>query len=64
MAREQALVAFLRVDPTTVQLAPGWTRDVRKIGHLGTGEQKVRIASVEDLGRSMPLLRTSYVATA
>ncbi|MFD8784294.1 DUF5655 domain-containing protein [Kitasatospora sp. NPDC059599] len=64
LAREQALVVFLRVDPATVQLVPGWTRDVRKIGHLGTGELEVRIASVEDLDRSMSLLRTSYAAAA
>ncbi|WP_368666575.1 DUF5655 domain-containing protein [Kitasatospora sp. MBT63] len=60
----QALVVFLRVDPTTVQLVPGWTRDVRRIGHLGTGELEVRIGSVEDLDRSMALLRTSYAAAA
>ncbi|MEU3574660.1 DUF5655 domain-containing protein [Kitasatospora sp. NPDC036755] len=64
LAREQTLVVFLRVDPTTVQLVPGWTRDVRKIGHHGTGELEVRIASVEDLDRSMSLLRTSYAAAA
>ncbi|MFI9787293.1 DUF5655 domain-containing protein [Kitasatospora sp. NPDC051984] len=64
LTREQALVVFLRVDPTTVQLVPGWTRDVRRIGHLGTGELEVRIGSVEDLDRSMALLRTSYAAAA
>ncbi|MEU6233676.1 DUF5655 domain-containing protein [Kitasatospora sp. NPDC047058] len=64
LAQAQALVVFLRVDPTTVQLVPGWTRDVRRIGHLGTGELEVRIGSVEDLDRSMPLLRTSYGAAA
>ncbi|MGW2397063.1 DUF5655 domain-containing protein [Kitasatospora sp. NPDC001664] len=64
LAQAQALVVFLRVDPTTVQLVPGWTRDVRRIGHLGTGELEVRIGSVEDLDRSMTLLRTSYAAAA
>ncbi|MFF0390009.1 transporter [Kitasatospora sp. NPDC004615] len=64
LAQAQALVVFLRVDPTTVQLIPGWTRDVRRIGYLGTGELEVRIGSVEDLDRSMELLRTSYAAAA
>ncbi|MFE2105243.1 DUF5655 domain-containing protein [Kitasatospora sp. NPDC059463] len=64
LAQAQALVVFLRVDPTTVRLLPGFTRDVRQIGHLGTGELEVRIASVEDLDRSMPLLRKSYAAAA
>ncbi|MFE2722826.1 DUF5655 domain-containing protein [Kitasatospora sp. NPDC059327] len=64
LAQAQALVVFLRVDPTTVQLVPGWTRDVRRIGHLGTGELEVRIGSVEDFDRSMALLRTSYAAAA
>ncbi|MFJ3217404.1 DUF5655 domain-containing protein [Kitasatospora sp. NPDC086801] len=64
LAQAQVLVVFLRVDPTTVQLVPGWTRDVRRIGHLGTGELEVRIGSMEDLDRSMALLRTSYAAAA
>ncbi|MFD9692898.1 DUF5655 domain-containing protein [Kitasatospora sp. NPDC059088] len=64
LAQAQALVVFLRVDPTTVRLVPGFTRDVRQIGHLGTGELELRIASLEDLDRSMPLLRTSYAAAA
>jgi predicted transport protein len=62
LARE--LVVVLNVDPSTVELVPGWTRDLQKVGHLGTGDLEVRIASVEDLERAVPLLAASFEAAA
>ncbi|MFH9351151.1 DUF5655 domain-containing protein [Kitasatospora sp. NPDC017646] len=60
----RALVVVLNVDPSTVKLEPGWTRDLRKVGHLGTGDLEVRIASAEDLARAVPLLAASFEAAA
>ncbi|MFD0405356.1 DUF5655 domain-containing protein [Kitasatospora sp. NPDC127116] len=62
LARE--LVVVLNVDPSTVKLEPGWTRDLRKVGHLGTGDLEVRIASADDLTRAVPLLAASFEAAA
>jgi predicted transport protein len=33
------LLVFLKVDPTTVELKPGFARDVRDVGHFGTASR-------------------------
>jgi hypothetical protein len=40
---------YLTLDPDTVEPEDGSTRDVRGIGHLGTGDPEVRITSAADL---------------
>ncbi|MEY9949529.1 DUF5655 domain-containing protein [Kitasatospora sp. GAS1066B] len=62
LPREHTLLVFLKVDPSTVKLVDGWTRDVREIGHHGTGDLEVRIKSVEDLARAGELFEASYAA--
>lgn len=57
------LTLFLKVDPDTVELKPGFTRDVRDIGHYGTGDLEVSIASREDLQAAQPLILRSYEAS-
>jgi predicted transport protein len=54
------ILAFVKVDPDTVDLEPGFTRDVRKIGHFGTGDLEITIASDADLERARPLLDRAY----
>ncbi|WAL74635.1 DUF5655 domain-containing protein [Kitasatospora sp. YST-16] len=60
----EALVVVLAVDPSTVRLAPGFTRDLRGVGHLGTGDLEVRIASAAELDRAEPLFAASFAAAA
>ncbi|WP_338932708.1 DUF5655 domain-containing protein [Streptomyces netropsis] len=60
MHKQQVLI-YLNVDPRKVDLIPGFTRDVRNIGHHGTGPLEVRIRSEEDLERAVPLFRRGYV---
>ncbi|WP_370192412.1 DUF5655 domain-containing protein [Streptacidiphilus sp. MAP5-52] len=62
LPREQMLMVFLKVDPATVDLVPGWTRDVTDIGHHGTGNLEVRIRTVDDLARAADLFDRSYAA--
>lgn len=57
------ILVYLKVDPDTVTLEPGFTRDVRKIGHYGTGDLEVRISTEEDLERAKPLIIKSYEAS-
>ena len=57
------LTAYLKVDPDTVTLTPNFTRDVRGVGHYGTGDLEVKIRTPEDLERLMPLLQKSYEAS-
>ena len=51
---------FLKVDPDSVDLVEGFSRDVRKIGHYGTGDLELRIASYDDFERAKPLILRSY----
>lgn len=51
---------FVKVDPTTVTLEPGFTRDVSNVGHFGTGDLEITLAKPEDLEKAMPLIKQSY----
>ncbi|MFF2819366.1 hypothetical protein ACFVT9_28065 [Kitasatospora cineracea] len=50
------MLVYLPLDPDTVELEEGFTRDMRRIGHLGTGDLEVRIASPADLAKAVPLI--------
>jgi len=60
--RNQAkkLLIFVKVDPDRVVLEAGFTRDVRSIGHFGTGDLEITIHTAADLERAKPLLDQSY----
>jgi len=55
----------VKVDPETVELQPGFTRDVRKIGHFGTGDLEIRMAHLDQMPALAlePLLTASYAAS-
>lgn len=54
------LKMFLKIDPGTVDLEEGFSRDVRKIGHFGTGDLELTIGSHDDFERAKPLILRSY----
>ena len=56
------LLVYLKVNPDNVTLEMHFTRDVRKIGHFGTGDLEVRIMSAADLVKAEPLFLQSYNA--
>jgi predicted transport protein len=58
--QQNKLVVFTKVDPSTVELVEGFTRDVTGVGHLGTGNLELTIRSLADLERAQPLLLASY----
>ncbi|MER6913392.1 DUF5655 domain-containing protein [Streptomyces sp. NPDC000594] len=62
-SKQQAILVYLKVDPTTVALEDGFSRDVRGIGHLGTGDLEVRISSAGDLEKMVPLIRRAFETT-
>jgi predicted transport protein len=45
---------------TDVRLEKGFTRDVRNVGHFGTGDLEITIGSDDDLERAKPLIVKSY----
>lgn len=57
------LLMYVKVNPDTIELAEGFTRDVRNIGHFGTGDLEIKIKTNADLERALPLIRTSYAAS-
>lgn len=54
------LLVYLKVNPDETELEEGFSRDVRSIGHFGTGELEPRLASQRDLDRAQRLIQTSY----
>jgi len=51
---------YLRLSPDAVQLESGFSRDVRNIGHWGTGDLELTIRDDKDLEKAKPLLIRSY----
>lgn len=60
--KHEVILVYLKVDPATVELEEGFSRDMRGIGHLGTGDLEVRIASAADLEKAGPLIRRAFEA--
>lgn len=51
---------YLKVNPDTITLEKGFTRDVRSIGHWGTGDLEVVLRNQDDLKRALPLIELAY----
>ena len=51
---------FLKVSPDEIDLEKGFSRDVRRIGHFGTGDLEITIRSDDDLKKAHRLLEMSY----
>ncbi|WP_405191728.1 DUF5655 domain-containing protein [Streptomyces anulatus] len=60
--KHEAILVYLRIGPDSVELEEGFTRDMRGIGHLGTGDLEVRLASAADLEKAAPLIRRAFEA--
>ncbi|MGD0248630.1 MAG: DUF5655 domain-containing protein [Candidatus Limnocylindrales bacterium] len=58
--KSRKLGVYLKIDPDTITLEPGFTRDVRNIGHYGTGDLEVVVDSDVALEKAKPLLVKSY----
>jgi len=54
------LLVMLKLNPDTVPLEAGFSRDVRNIGTWGTGDLELCLRGLADLPRAMPLLERSY----
>lgn len=54
------LIVFLKLDPATIVLEEGFSRDVSNVGHWGTGNLELTIASMTDLEKAKSLLFRSY----
>jgi len=60
LPQRRELALYLKVNPDTVDLVEGFSRDVRQIGHFGTGDLEVRVNGPETLAQALPLVQRSY----
>lgn len=58
--KTKTIVLYLNINPDEVELKEGFIRDVRNIGHFGTGNLEVRINSKDDFERAKALIIKSY----
>jgi predicted transport protein len=58
--QDKNIIVFVKADFDNLHLEEGFTRDVRNIGHFGTGDLEITIKSDDDLERAKPLIVKSY----
>ncbi len=58
--QSQKLLVFVKVDPDTIEIVPGFLRDVRSIGHFGTGDLEITISTEDQLESAKPFVVKSY----
>lgn len=54
---------YLKVNPDSIALEKGFTRDVRNVGVFGTGDLEVTVKNHADFERAKPLIIQSYEAS-
>lgn len=54
------IILYLKLCPDTVPLEEGFTRDMRNVGHYGTGDLQVVLKSAEDFEKARPLIDRAY----
>jgi len=62
-AKTKKLLIFVKSEPDSVEIEQGFTRDVRHIGHFGTGDLEITIKSYDDFERAKPMMVKSYEAS-
>ncbi|WP_335899484.1 DUF5655 domain-containing protein [Shewanella algae] len=55
--QDPKLQLLVRLDPKTVDMEEGFSRDVSEIGHWGTGDLELTIRTTDDLEKAKPLIK-------
>jgi predicted transport protein len=58
--KKDVLMLYVKLDPKTVRMEAGFSRDVSSIGHWGTGDVELKVGNQDDLLKALPLVRRSY----
>lgn len=58
--KTKVILVFVNVDPKSIEMVEGFTRDLTDIGHFGTGNLEITLRSLADLKLAIPLLEKSY----
>ena len=54
------IILYLKLSPESVELEKGFTRDMRSIGHYGTGDLQITIKTAKDFEKAKPLIDRAY----
>ena len=54
------IIIYLKLSPDTVTLENGFTRDMRNVGHYGTGDLQITIKNNNDFEKAKPLIDRAY----
>ena len=55
------ILLFLKLHPDSVKLEKGFSRDMRSIGHYGTGDLQITIKNALDFEKAKPLIQRAYL---
>lgn len=54
------IILYLKINPESITLEKGFTRNMRSTGHYGTGDLQVSIKNAADFEKAKPLLNRAY----
>lgn len=57
---QKQILLHLRLNPDEIELENGYTRDMRDVGHFGTGDLQIIIKNVEDFEKAKGLIEKAY----
>lgn len=57
---QSKILLHLRLNPDQVELQQGFTRDMRNIGHFGTGDLQIIIKSEGDFEKAKEYINNAY----
>lgn len=58
---QKQIILYLRLNPDEITLEDDFTRDMRGVGHFGTGDLQVIIKSKEDFEKAKPFIEKAYL---
>jgi len=58
--KDERVVMYLKVDPSSIELEEGFTRDVTNTGHWGTGDLEIQIRTEQDIEKAKPFIQMSF----
>lgn len=61
--KDPKILVLLKLNPEDVELEEGFSRDVRDIGHWGTGDLELTVRNLNDLEKAKLLIEKSYLAS-
>jgi predicted transport protein len=57
---KQRLLLYVKLDPSSIDQLPSIARDVREIGHYGTGDLELSVRDVDDFEMAKQFIELAY----